>query len=186
MVTEDDNWRWANAQRELERRLDAIRRTELFASLPRAEQTTLAQHLIHAPFAAGDTITRQGAVAHWLYLIIRGEADVVVQTDGVSDKVATLRDGDLFGEMGMLTGEPRRASVLAATDIECYRLDKDGFGQVLKARPGMAHDITAILERRQAELDERMRRSTQAGPAPQRDDLLERMLSFFGLGMHKG
>lgn len=45
----------------------------------------LAEHLVHAPFAAGDILTRQGAVAHWLYLVIRGEAKVMV--DGPEGRI---------------------------------------------------------------------------------------------------
>ena len=107
--------------------------TDLFAHLSEAEQNALAKHLIHAPFAAGDVMTRQGAVAHWLYLIIHGEAKVLVEGPSGPVQLTMLHDGDVFGEMGMLTGEARRATVVAETAVECYRLDKEGFAQVLRA-----------------------------------------------------
>lgn len=177
MVNENDSWRAAAGQRDFDRRLEAIRRTELFAQLPAQEQQMLAGHLIHAPFAAGDIITRQGAVAHWLYLIIRGEAKVLVDGPDGRLPVATLRDGAIFGEMGMLTGEARSATVIACKAVDCYRLDKDGFAQVLQQRPEIAKEMTAIVEARNAELSVLLARSGQ--PVGNHGDLLGRILSFF-------
>jgi small-conductance mechanosensitive channel len=181
MIKENDNWRLAQEKRDLQRRLAAVQRTALFANLSVAEQEALAQHLVHAPFVQGSTLTRQGAVAHWLYLIVQGEASVLVETDGVSTPVSTLRDGDFFGEMGMLTGEPRSASVLAVTDVDCYRLDKVGFAQVLAARPGMADDISAVLAERRKVFDAKVQAAKHLAHAAPSDDLLARMKSFFGL-----
>jgi hypothetical protein len=178
-IKENDSWRAAADRREFERRLEAIRRTELFAGLPGAEQQALASHLVHAPFAAGDVMTRQGAVAHWLYLIIEGEANVLVDAPGGPILVSTLRSGDFFGEMGMLTGEPRRATVVANTPVECYRLDKAGFAKVLQDRPELAHEVAAIAERRNAESAARMQHAGVAPPV--HGDLLARILSFFSL-----
>lgn len=182
MVKENDSWRQANEKREMERRLQAVQRTSLFAKLPPEEQLTLAQHLVHAPFVRGDTLTRQGAVAHWLYLIVQGEAEVLVDNAGARTRITTLRDGDFFGEMGMLTGEPRSATVMAASDVDCYRLDKIGFAKVLMARPSMAEEISAVLEQRRQELDNRLKQAIQTSPRSYSDDLLARIKSFFGVG----
>lgn len=178
-IKENDSWRAAAEKREFERRLQAIRRTDLFAQLPGEEQKQLASHLLHAPFAAGDIMTRQGAVAHWLYLIIQGDAQVVVDGPNGPLPLTTLHAGDVFGEMGMLTGEPRGATVIAQTPVECYRLDKDGFAQLLRTRPEVANEVAAIAERRNADRGERMARA--GAPVPQHGDLLARVLSFFSL-----
>ena len=178
-IKDNENWRAAAARREFERRVAAIRGTELFARLPAAEQEALASHLVHAPFAAGDVMTRQGALAHWLYLIIHGQARVQVDASGGAVPVTTLHDGDVFGEMGMLTGEPRRATVVAVTAVDCYRLDKDGFGQVLRQRPELAREVSAIAEARNASTAQRL---MQAGaPQPPHGDLLGRILRFFSI-----
>lgn len=180
MIKENESWRTAQGQQDFERRLTAIRRTELFAQLPEPEQKTLAGHLIHAPFAAGDIITRQGAVAHWLYLIIQGEAKVVVDGPEGRLPVATLRDGAIFGEMGMLTGEARSATVVAVTSVDCYRLDKEGFAKVIEHRPEIATEITAIVEARNEERNALMARAGQANGS-RGNDLLYRIRSFFSL-----
>ena len=62
-------------------------------------------------YAAGETIVRQGDSGRSLFVVVRGEASVrLAGTDG---EVARLRNGDVFGEMSLLTGEPRTATVLA-------------------------------------------------------------------------
>ena len=180
MIKENESWRAAAEQREFDRRLAAIHQTALFAGLPEPEQRELARHLVHAPFAAGDTLTRQGAVAHWLYLIIHGEAQVVADSPHGRVPVATLRDGDFFGEMGMLTGEPRQATVVATTAVDCYRLDKEGFARVLQARPEVAREMSAIVAMRNAQRDANL-----GHPAPDAiasGDLLARIRRFFSLG----
>ncbi|HEY8048581.1 MAG TPA: mechanosensitive ion channel family protein [Ramlibacter sp.] len=178
-IKENEDWRTAQHSREAARRLDAIQHTDLFATLPPAEQQALANHLVHAPFAPGDTMTRQGAVAHWLYLIVRGDARVLVAGPEGPFEIARLTDGSVFGEMGMLTGEPRSATVIAASSVDCYRLDKVGFAQVLRARPEIATEISAVVEARNAQRNARLQ---AAGAPPRRTgDLLERIRNFFSL-----
>jgi len=178
-IKENAQWRSAAEQREAGQRLRAIRSTELFAGLSEAEQESLATHLIHAPFAAGDVMTREGAVAHWLYLIVQGEAKVQVNSPQGPVEVARLHPGDVFGEMGMLTGEPRGATVVAVTAVDCFRLDKAGFAQVLQQRPEVAGEISTIVQARNSERDARLE---QAGRQPDRhEDLLARIMNFFAI-----
>lgn len=182
IVEEDEARRAALAAEEEARRLSALARVPLFAALSDAERRQVAQHLVHAPFLAGDVVTRKGAVAHWLYLIVSGEAEIADELGGRRIPVAPLGPGDVFGERGMLTGEPRSASVFALSDLECYRLDKAGFEGVIHARPDIAHEISRILESRAAELDAR-RAAAAVSPLPPatRTDLLARIRTFFGL-----
>lgn len=186
-LTEDDEGRRTRkAQEETERRADALARVELFRTLTDDERKELAARLKDAPFARGEAMTRQGAEAHWLYIIRGGEADVRVRgEDGLTEKVASLGPGDFFGEMGLMTGAPRTATVFARTDVECYRLDKESFKDILARRPEIAEDISRILARRRAELDAvreglgeeamRQRMSHHQG------DLLRRIRNFFSL-----
>jgi CRP-like cAMP-binding protein len=158
----------------------AIAAVELFAPLSEAERESLATHLVYAPFAAGDVMTRQGAVAHWLYLIVSGIADVSVETPAGPRDVGTLGPGEVMGEMGMMTGAPRRATVTARTDIACYRLDKSGFVEIVRNRPDIAESISRILAARAAELAGRQ----AAAPAPHgppHRDILERIRHYFGI-----
>jgi len=136
-------------QRELQRRVDALHGIPLFAELSDDERQKVAAHMVHAPFANGDVLTRQGAVAHWLYIIISGEGEVVHELPGgVTQSLALLHAGDVFGEMGLLTGEPRTATVIARSDMECYRLDKSGLQEILESRPAIAEALSQVLASR--------------------------------------
>jgi small-conductance mechanosensitive channel/CRP-like cAMP-binding protein len=174
--------RAAVAARDLDRRRSALAGAELFSTLSASERDALAEQLVHAPFAKGDTITRQGDVAHWLYLIASGRAEVVVITPSGKQPIATLLAGSVFGEMGMMTGEPRKASVIARGDTECYRLDKAGFEAVLKSRPDIAEEISRILASREAELFSAIDSGAGARQrASRQDDILRNIRNFFGL-----
>jgi len=186
-VTEEEQER-AERKRgeETKKRVAALQRVELFESLTEQELSELAPRLRIAPFGRGEVMTKQGAEAHWLYIITRGDAEVRFRLDGsLSEHVATLHPGDFFGERGMMTGEPRSADVIALTDVECYRLDKEAFHDVLRSRPQIAEDISEVLARRRAELDAaREDLSEEAKRARMRvhqGALLQRIRNFFAL-----
>jgi small-conductance mechanosensitive channel len=174
--------RAAVAARDLDRRRSALASAELFSTLSASERDALAEQLVHAPFAKGDTITRQGDVAHWLYILDAGRAEVLLESPTGRQPIATLLSGSVFGEMGLLMGEPRRATVVAKTDVDCFRLDKAGLETILRARADIADGISRILATREADrvsiLAEHAN-GTQA--ASTSDAILGRIKNFFGL-----
>ncbi len=185
-VTEEEQERAERKRtQETQKRADALKHVELFQSLTDEELRELAPRLRMAPFVRGEVMTKQGAEAHWLYIITRGDAEVRFTLDGKSEHVATLHPGDFFGERGMMTGERRSADVIALTDVECYRVDKDSFQEILRKRPELAEDISQVLARRRAELEAAREDLTEeAKRARMRDhqgDLLQRIRNFFAL-----
>jgi len=181
-IDDDEEHRTASAARERERRLRALAGVELFTPLSAAEREELADHLVYAPFVAGDVMTRQGAVAHWLYLIVSGEA--LVSTDGPEGHhdIGTLEAGSVFGEMGMMTGAARSATVTAASDVVCYRLDKAGFETVIRKRPDVAEAMSRILAARQTDLHDRLAAHQAAQhPRAAHADILAGIRAFFGI-----
>ncbi|OHC63323.1 MAG: mechanosensitive ion channel protein MscS [Rhodocyclales bacterium GWA2_65_19] len=154
LTKENEKYEEALHQRELQRRLKTLKRIELFSHLTDEELNKLATGVRYAPFARGNVISKQGATAHWLYVIISGEAEVSVEgANGEKRVLNVLSGGDFFGEMGMMTGAPRSASVLAQTDVECYRVDKEMFAELMHARPGIAEEVSHVLVARRAQLD---------------------------------
>lgn len=175
-------------QREVLLRVKTLRRVELFSQLTDAELKSLAERLRYSPFAKGNIIARQGdEKSHWLYIIINGDADVFVDLpNGKRRTVRTLGRGNFFGEMGLLTGAPRSASVIAKTDVECYRIDKDVVEELLQARPSIAEDVSHILVTRRAELDVAMQNLDATGAhkdlSQQHSEILATIKRFFSLG----
>ncbi len=145
-------------EREVGRRAEVLRGLELFGSLTDDERRELARRLRPAPFSAGEIITRQGAEAHWLYILARGSADVRVRTaDGDEGRVASVIAPTIFGEHGLMTGERRNATVVATSEVLCLRLDQEDFREFILARPTIADEISRVLAEREVarELAER-------------------------------
>jgi small-conductance mechanosensitive channel/CRP-like cAMP-binding protein len=204
----------AQTDRRKERRLQAIERVDLFRALTPDERNFIADHLVFAPFAAGETVTKQGAVAHWLYLLCAGTVEIRRHAGATSsgpDPIATAAtapsawtgrgqdsgDGSVakvvaridapsfFGEMGLMTGEPRTADVVAVTDVECYRLDKEGLQRILEERPEVAEQFSKTLAQRRLELEAVLEGlDADAGRARiqhEQTRILDKIQEFFGL-----
>jgi small-conductance mechanosensitive channel/CRP-like cAMP-binding protein len=184
MTKESERRKERKSMKEEDDIAHTLARVPLFAHLAEEELSRLAKHTRDAPFARGETMTRQGAQAHWLYVIIEGEASVHVKmSDGRSKEVSRLGPLDFFGEMGLMTGAPRAATVIAETDVECFRLDSEGFAEILKDRPAIADQIAEILSRRRTELVNAISDlQTSPGRHDAKGDLLDKIRSFFGLG----
>lgn len=185
-MTEDSQKRRDRKVKEAQQlRLQGLATVDVFAPLDDDERQQVADMLVLAPFSRGERITRQGAEAHWLYLVGKGTVSVRVEVDGVEREVATMGEGEVFGEMSLLTGESRAASVYAVTDVECWRLERDAFKHILADRPDVAAPIAALLAERQVRLME-VREGLDAEARGRRkseveEHLLSRMRAFFGL-----
>ncbi|MBM4781106.1 MAG: mechanosensitive ion channel [Archangiaceae bacterium] len=185
LTQETEDRQAIKTQKQLARRRRVLEVMPLFAPLSDEEKQELARGMKYAPFARGEVMTRQGSEAHWLYLLEEGRASVKV-SDGVTEReVAKLSDGSFFGEMSLLTGEPRSATVIAESEVECFRLDKVTFQRVIEKRPELMEQVATLLAKRRVEL-QAAREGLDADTAKARQrsdevDLLERMKRFFGL-----
>jgi small-conductance mechanosensitive channel/CRP-like cAMP-binding protein len=183
-VTEETSDRKAHkTEQQVERCRHLLRTLDLFAMLADDEREELARQLKYAPFAPGEVMTRQGADAHWLYLLVAGEAEVFVEhvDDSTRTPIGVITPPAFFGEMSLLTGEPRTATVIARTDCECYRLDKATFGSILKGRPELAEQIAPVLEQRRRSREMALASRGVAAGAAGGEDLLSKVRRFFGL-----
>ncbi|MBL8914498.1 MAG: mechanosensitive ion channel [Archangium sp.] len=185
-VTEETHDRkQIKTERQLARRRELLERLELFGACSSEERNELAKSMKYSPFAKNEVMTRQGAEAHWLYLMEEGEA-VVRVSDGVSDReVAQLKGPCIFGEMSLLTGEPRSATVIATTEVECFRLDKTAIQPLLAQRPALAEQLARGLTDRKTALQS-AREGASADTAKERaardaNALLSRIKSFFDI-----
>jgi small-conductance mechanosensitive channel/CRP-like cAMP-binding protein len=187
LTKENEQYEEGVHHREVALRIKTLRRVEIFSQLHDHELQALAERLKYSPFAKGNIIAKQGSVSHWLYIIINGDAEVYLELpNGNRRSVSALGKGSFFGEMGMMTGAPRAASVVAKTDVECYRLDKDVFEEILRERPAIADEMSNILVARRADLDAVLRtlnaESTHQEITQQRNEILLTIKRFFSLG----
>jgi CRP-like cAMP-binding protein len=95
--------------------------------------------------------------------------------------VATLGEGQFFGEMSLMTGESRTATIVATSHVDCFIVDKHAFQEIIEDKPELAATISEILTRRQQELSAEV---SAAVPVHRqtKQQLMTRIASFFGLG----
>jgi small-conductance mechanosensitive channel len=118
---------------------------QLDALLPRGK-------VVH--FGRGETMIRQGETGDSMFIIAAGEANVLAERNGQSRLVASMKSGDCFGEMSLLTGEPRSATVVASSDCEVVEIDKAVLGQSLKENPGLLAQLSQLLAQRQLQTED--------------------------------
>jgi small-conductance mechanosensitive channel/CRP-like cAMP-binding protein len=172
------------AQRKLDeeyaRRIDALSRVDVFRALDAEKVDRLARQLRLVIFGPGEVVLRQGDPGDSLYVVRAGQ---VVMQIGLGDgpkTVETLTSGQFFGEMSLMTGESRSATIVARTDTECYVVDKEAFQEILREEPELAGTISEILSRRQA-----LGASAETAlttSAVQKRELGSRIAAFFGIG----
>jgi small-conductance mechanosensitive channel/CRP-like cAMP-binding protein len=141
----------------LAQRLATLGKLDVFAPMTEAEQRALATELADCMYVKNDVISRQGEVAEALYVLAAGKVGIYGGADPVGGharpRLATLAAPEYFGEMGLLTGQARTATVIAESDVLCYRLDKPGFDAILRARPELVDGLSKVITKRQAEND---------------------------------
>ena len=176
----------AMAQREIDHRIAALSTMDLFESLTDEERRSLAHALTTSGYVPGEKIFDAGEPADSLYLLARGEVEVLgVDAKGARVKLARLTAPSYFGEMGLLLGQPRAATVAAIGEAVCYRLDKHGFDAIIRARPELAGTLAKVLAERQAANDATMQALDTEARARQSvgrtRDLMRRIQEFFGI-----
>ncbi|MCR4281614.1 MAG: cyclic nucleotide-binding domain-containing protein [Bauldia sp.] len=156
-----------------------LRSTPFFAEvLDAAELGMLATHAHFVSFAKGATPIEEDGPGHAMFVIASGEATVTVT--GEDKPVATLRAGDIFGEMSLLTGARRSATVTAATPLETVEISKQALAHVLEHSPDLVDRFVAMLSRRQRQLDHLAGGNAWGMLRPGRGELAAMIRSFFG------
>jgi CRP-like cAMP-binding protein len=184
-ITRDEAHAETVRKRELTRHLEILRGVDLFNGLSEDEKEEVAERLQYAPFARGDVITKQGATAHWLYIIAFGEAEVLYEpAGGAPRRIGSLHAGQFFGEMALFAGDVRHATVVAKTDVECYRLDRASVQELLLSRPQIAEQVGRVVGTRRITIDQAQEEFTATAsiaPVERRVHVLARIRRFFGL-----
>ncbi|GLR81202.1 mechanosensitive ion channel (plasmid) [Azospirillum oryzae] len=170
-----------------------LRQLELFDAFDDKEVDALAQAMRQFHIPAGSAAVRQGDAGESLFVIAEGVFDVQIAAPTLSDAedaqhpgvvhLTRLRPGDLFGEMSLLTGQPRSASVVACTDAVVFELSRGHLDPVLRRRPELAERLAELMAERQTRNVSQSKRQQGATPPPPAESqaLLARLRGFFGL-----
>lgn len=164
---------------------DHLRRIEMFDPLSDEEARDLVSRVRVARYFSGETVLRQGRAGDSLFIIEEGEVQVIVDHGGRREKVAQLGPGSFFGEMALLTGAVRTATVETTVPTMFFVIDREVFRETLEANPELTERISRVLIERSKELE-----ATHA--ALHEDDVTEiadeprqvmtRIRDFFGFG----
>jgi small-conductance mechanosensitive channel/CRP-like cAMP-binding protein len=166
--------------------ISLMEKVEILAPLSEAELSKLVQQVSIQSFAAGETAVRQGEPGDSFYIIKKGRVDVIVEkAEGEAVVVATLRPGDFFGEMSLLTGAVRTASIRAKEDAEFIVINKESFRSTLANNPSIAEAMSQLLSERLAGLTAGRERLDATALERHKKDasgkLLSKIRDFFGL-----
>jgi CRP-like cAMP-binding protein len=129
---------------------EGMRQVGFFSKLERAQLAEILPYMLMIRYAKGAVVCAEGEAGDALYLIYAGA--VAVTKAGRTDPVARLEDGDFFGEMALLFGEPRSATVRTETETEVFCLAAEDFKRVIGRTPDMAEALRALAETRRRDL----------------------------------
>ncbi len=143
-------------------------RIPLFRGLSTSQLEDLNRKLKPEVFRRGEVVCREGEEADRMWFIEAGQAEVVIQVEGEEVRLATLREGDFFGEMALLTGSVRSATVRAVTDLDLWALRKEDFDGLLLQYPTVAISLSQALSERLHATTERLTQIALSRPEARR------------------
>ena len=118
-----------------------LKKVPLFAGLDDRELRQIAESLHERRFSAGDTVTKEGAGGAGFFFVDQGEASVTV--DG--QPRGTIGPGDYFGEIALLTGSERTATIVAGTDMLCYGMTPWEFRPLVESNSAIAWKLLTAM-----------------------------------------
>jgi small-conductance mechanosensitive channel len=174
-----------HAAAERARRLRSFQAVDFLAALDPPLQERLATLTRTSSYMPSELILRQGDAGHTLFIVQSGEVSILLgRSGGSTAEVARLGAGKFFGEMSLMTGERRSATVQAATECELVEVDKAAFHEIITAAPHIAERVTEVLIARQSALEENasVRASRVRGEAESKSTaLLAKIKQFFAI-----
>jgi CRP-like cAMP-binding protein len=128
--------------------VDLLRRVPLFAGIEPSKLRLLAYTSDVVTFRQGKRLFRKGDPGDAAFIIISGEAEVIVSTDSGEIPVAVLRDGDFLGEIAILCDVARTATVRARSELKTLKISKDTLLQIIRQFPEIGIEVMRTLAHR--------------------------------------
>ena len=176
----------ASIQEEYQEARAILRSEALFECLSDAQIDSLVQQSQVSHFGRGERVIREGAEGDSMFVLLSGAAEVSISKNGTSIPVATLKAPDCFGEMSLLTGEHRTATVRAETDCQVMEIGKPVMAELLRASPDCLERLSELLAKRKMETEGLLKEAAFHGQHERkereyRDTFLHRLRTFFEL-----
>src|SRR4051794_1881826 len=130
-----------------------LREQPIFAQLSEGDLDTLCEASVGIPFKAGEVMMEEGTLPDYLWLILDGEFEVTKRADDQEMVLSVRRAGELVGEMAVLEGVPRKATIRAVKDSNALRILPETFYRVLGASPHALKTILHHFTSRQANIE---------------------------------
>ena len=166
-----------------------LAKVDFFAILAPQQIESLASEARVQEFLPGEQVVRQGEPGEELFIMLDGTAEVRVHQARRSSTVASLQRGQFFGEMSLLTGEPRSATVVATTPLRVVSIGKMALSRVVQKDGDLVGRISEVVAQRQVELAATKERLSREGAAvtlgSQKHSLMARIQQFFWGRTHK-
>lgn len=160
--------------------VEALQSVDLFASLPPSQLERLRAEVVVRRFGRGEPVIQEGESGHTFYVVASGE--VSVRTGRTGAEITRLKRGQYFGEMSLLTGETRSATVVAVEDAELFEFDRPTFARLFAEHPKLARQLSAHLAQRRSQLRAVAELAgAHADGHPEERRILARLRQFFGL-----
>ncbi len=164
---------------------EQLQRIDFLKALSPEALTDLAASVHTRTYLPKEGVVRQGDPGDEFFIVTSGEAEVFLESNGKRMQVATLKEGQFFGEMALLTGEPRSATVCAMTQMSALVISKASMSKVFSADPNVIEQISTILAERQYHLAGKREAANRVGQEEEtqktKRTLRASIRKFFGL-----
>jgi CRP-like cAMP-binding protein len=159
---------------------EQICRVPIFAPLSDEETSRLARASTTRVYAPGEAIVRKGQEGNSMFVILRGAVMVQIIDGGTVKTVNNLGLNDFFGEMSLLTGQPRSATVVAERETEVLEIRKSAMKLIFQSNPDLVKSIVEIIEERKELLKAETSAETET-ESEKRKGVVGSIRNFFGL-----
>ena len=154
-----------------------LKNIEFMSLLSIGEVDKLTNYIFKKAFKKKSVICKQGDKGDFFYIIYKGTVSIWSSLKGAKKTcIATLSEGQYLGEISLISGEPRNATIIADTDVELFLLFRNDFTALVRDNPGLEQKIKEVIARRQAQ-----REMELSHPTEKSKGFFAKILEYLGL-----